>query len=184
MKTRFSFLLSLCLISLLYSCSSDDGGIVVTPDTTSFLEATVDGDVVKADFAVLLQDREFNGFFTKNNSVKIQRYVSSSDNRGYFITLNRTDLDSINYPLEIKYASATDKQSLRFVYYDIDNNPWLNNMVDDGDFSITLTKYENKTLEGTFEGNLYRIDPNDSTNILTKAISNGSFKMILKEFDE
>ena len=182
MNTRLVYFIAILALFMASGCDSDDGGIVVTPDTTSSFKATIDNNEIEATYSIILQDREFNGYHINDKIVKLQRYVSASDNRGFLIRLDRADLQNMTLPHEFRYNNSADTASLSFFYFDIDNKPWVNNQVNNSDCSLTINSYTNNLLEGVFSGNVYRVDPSDSTQVLKKAIENGSFSIQMKEF--
>lgn len=164
----------------LYSCKSEDKGIVVIPDKKSYVKSIVDGDTVEATYALILQDREFNAFYPNDNILKIQRYVTATDNRGYLIRVERFPLKTLSFPSTIAFSSDKSNPTLAFVYYDKDNQPWSNNQIDNGDFSMIITGYQENKITGTFSGKVYR---KEGSKILSKEIKNGDFNVKLKEYN-
>ena len=134
--------------------------------------------MVTAAYAYPNSDLVSNAFITIDKSFQIGRSISASSSQGWNIYVQDLDLDHITYPKTLTYSDGIDVPYIDILYNNGKNGAQGNFLLDDyatNPFSLTLTKWSNNILEGTFEGKLRWGGGQDST----ATFNNGEFKIKL-----
>jgi hypothetical protein len=185
MKTNLTqfFLLSTILIFLL-SCGKEDSNNEKEEETNEketvefYMEAKVNGELVRTEYFVM----NSNIYNTINNNCIIETRKSSSDIRGWNMDLEYLGLDSLSYPINLKYDNFNNIPRIKSMnYVDIPNGgagTYVLDIYKPDQLVLTLTKWEDEILEGTFSGDLkWNLS---STGDSTITFTEGKFKIPMR----
>lgn len=181
--TNILILVSLTALIVTVSCKKEDTSEIDVPPTTNeyYIKSTVNGSLVIATYSTPNSSLVSNAYFTDDNRFQFERKVSSGSSQGWNVHIEDLDLDNITYPrtlketnlsvdpyIDVSYNNGTSGAAGNFVINNLDSNL----------FSLTLNKWSNDVLEGTFSGELIWGSSYDSTF----TFSNGEFKIKLVRF--
>jgi hypothetical protein len=172
----FSIIIALLLVFSACDKKDDKGDDQQNLADEAYMTANVNGQEVRADYKVILQDIVFNAYFPSDGLVEFQRLVANENPQGFYAVLKRTILETLNYPHTF-HPSKNNTQRLSFTYFDTENTSYTHNLVDTNEFSLTIDSYNSKNvITGSFSGMLYSKNK-DSVNI-----TNGKFVIDLKKY--
>ncbi len=174
---RHFSLLGVLLLLIVFGCKKED-----TPTNEDyFIKSKVNGALVTAAYVYPNSDLVYNAYITEDLSFQIPRGVSASSSQGWSIYVSNLDLDHITYPKTLILSGAVDAPYIDVLYNNGTSGAQGNFVIDDYEtypFNITLTKWSNNILEGTFEGKLRWGGGVDST----ATFNNGEFRLKLVRF--
>jgi len=186
----------LMLSFLVISCKKDDQTDVENNDnstTTSsefFIEGKVDGVMVRAEYVCPNTgcDLVTGNYDYDFDWIVMKRTVSATDNKGWDILIEGSDLDNWQLPDTIGPSGYSGEIDLDLSYYVgngvngssySDNNFIVDNVVlGENSFEMIVTSKANDILEGTFSGELR----NGSDTDLRVTITEGKFRVKLLRF--
>lgn len=162
------------LILITFGCKKED---TTSSSNDYYIKAKVNGVLVTATYSSPNSELVSNAYITEDQMFQIERGISATSSGGWNILVRNLDLDHLTYPkiltyadsdIDILYNNGTSGAKGNFVLDDYDTYP----------FSLTLTKWSNDILEGTFQGKLRWGGGQDST----ANIANGEFRIKMTRY--
>lgn len=172
-----------CLFMVMNSCKKDENettpAVVVSNPTAIkyFIEGKVNNVMVRAEYYGLSEssNSNFNGFM---HMITMQRTVSETDGRGWYMNIDNVNLDNWQVPDTLDASQLSDKENLRLSYYsgvhESENNFLVDNVVlGNNSFQMIVSSKSGDIIQGTFHGKLR--NGSDSQNTVT--VTEGKFNV-------
>jgi len=146
-----------------------------------YIKSNVNGISLTTTYVMPNSDLISNAYFQDDLWFHIIRGTASGSSQNWDFRVTNIDLDKITYPKTITLTDNTDEPSLDVLYNNGTEGAsgnFLNDYLDPTTFHLTLNKWSNDVLEGTFEGKLIWGGGYDST--LT--VKSGEFRIKLMRY--
>lgn len=162
---------------------NDDCDCIGENPDTDYMEATINGELVRAEYPCpeIFTNAECNHI--ENNGIWLKMAVSAEETGWYVeLFLNENQVSSLTFPHTIEIQDSSPNDVLNYKYYagswsGSNLYEYVNTPVAEGEIIFTITSLEDNVIEGTFVGELPRAsNPND-----TAIFENGSFKIHLNQ---
>lgn len=137
-----------------------------------YISASIMGKNIKAEYKPVLGDPLYNAYYKAEKNILFARRLDSKKTHGFRIEINDVDLDQVNFPIVLQHNTAGNPR-VNLAYTDENDSLWQMNIAAPMMFQLTLDKYQNNRISGTFGGTLY-LSEKDSLKI-----DNGKFEIEL-----
>lgn len=183
-KLIYTLMLGFALI-LTQGCHEDENTeetAVVAPPTVNeyFIEGKVNNVMVRAEYRCPYAgcERSTGNFNEFMSMITMQRTVSETDGRGWYIYINNVTLDSWQIPDTLDASQYSYNENLRLSYYsgphESENNYLVDNVVlGDNSFQMIVSSKAGDIIQGTFKGQLR--NGSDTDNRVT--VTDGKFRI-------
>lgn len=170
-KTTHALLLFFTISFIFCACSKKES-ISNDEEFEGFVSATINKEIIRAEYKPILGDPLYNAYYQAEKNILFSRRINSQQTHGFRIEIKDVSLEQSIFPLLLNHSTKGNPR-VNFAYIDENDSIWQMNIAAPMQFQLTLEKYQNNRISGTFGGTLYL------SSIDSLPISEGKFEVEL-----